>query len=71
MRLAETTRARASKKDNGRFKQRMTIKRMYRSRNRNKRGQLTVDLLRQRSYPDDGPRSPKEAAASIRSKIIP
>lgn len=71
MRLAESTRTRASKEDNGRFKQRKTIKRMYRSRNRNKRGQLTMDLLRQRSYPDDGLRSPKEAAASIQNKIIP
>lgn len=31
-----------------------------------------MDLLRQRgSHPDDGPRPPKEAAASIRNKIIP
>lgn len=49
MRLAKSTRTQASKEDNGRFKQRITIKRMYRSRNRNKRGQLTVDLLRQRT----------------------
>lgn len=65
-----STRATAGKEDNGRFDQRMTIKRMYRSRNRNKRGQLTADPLMQRSYPQTGgPRPPKEELRRLPSGI--